>query len=1081
MRWILAALTLLLVFIALIAASAWVFRIGLAETYLARYCDQRGLECEADIQSIGLNSAELSSLKIRSEGQDALTTGTISATFSWPRFLSPKLGPVTISSPVLHAGFDGTRLDLRGLDRLASGGGDGDPVQVSIQNGRVVLATPAGELSGDVNIKGALPESGEAQISIGPAKLQSGEDKLAWTKGEAILKIENGRVTGTSQIQIDEALLGALSVDAASFEATLAGTAEAPVIQWQGTASRLALDGRGLTGVKTHGEAFLSELPDGGIESAMQALREVAGEVTADAVNLGGVASEVMTLTADLIRRENEITGPIAFTANSVSTLTGLAETASATGQLTLDPNDQTALNFVGSGVLSGAGVYAPRRQTWLEGVGLPEPFSAHGEALSAALNDALAAFDSGADIEFSRSGDRWQLKASRPTALRSKSGMTISIEPAFSSDWLTLSNDGLFVSGEIIASGGGGPTLRTLLTSGEASPERLNIDAQRLELEPWTENARTLDVKLSPFRMESAGNRLRVNTSGDVTIAGSFPGARLEQTRLSGGFEATRGREGWRIQTGEESCLDLITNGVSSGAIFLEPVSLEICPEDGRFVREENGIPTGRLSLGDIRLPFATGDSKGELILAESVVDWKLDQSLRTEITSSTLIMPLQLGSRNLLIESERPSLLLETGAGPLSFSSSLGASTFGGDLIPANVTSAGFSFSGSVPERGLIGRIRSTDVRIEDYRDDPIYAPLQADLTAVLENGRIVMTGPLRLQRSGWTIAEARMDMGLSDLTGTASLAGRELRFEPGRLQPYDLSDLLRPILPNARGVMTGNADFTITRGELAGTGNVSFDDLSFDTFRLGAINGVSGNISFSDILDLTTLSDQIVSVETIDPGVPLRNGRIAFQLISGRVLQLQGARWPFAGGELFVAPTSWELGGKTELVTITADKLELAQLTEALSLKEIKAQGTVSGSFPLEIIGPDAFLRGAVLTADEYGGQLAYVGKGLDSAKGYGEFTDHAVDALKALDFDILELRADGNIAGEIIVGLKLLGRNPQVLAGQPFEYDISVTSELAQLIRNARSSLSSTVIIDQVKEQILESAGVPVEGE
>ena len=100
-RWTLAALTLLLVVMALLAACAWVFRVGLAETYLARYCDQRGLTCEAEIERIGLNSVDIASLSISSNGQDALSTGAINAAYTWPAFLSPKVGPMTISNPVL--------------------------------------------------------------------------------------------------------------------------------------------------------------------------------------------------------------------------------------------------------------------------------------------------------------------------------------------------------------------------------------------------------------------------------------------------------------------------------------------------------------------------------------------------------------------------------------------------------------------------------------------------------------------------------------------------------------------------------------------------------------------------------------------------------------------------------------------------------------------------------------------------------------------------------------------------------------------------------------------------------------------
>ena len=1071
LRWIIAALGLLAIGLVLIAATAWTFRTNLAESYIARYCDQRGLECEADVQSIGLSAAEIASLRISANGREPLKTGAINAAYDWAGFLSPRLGRVTISDPVLRAGFDGTRFDLGGLDKLAGGGGGGEPVNISIENGRVVLVTPAGELTGEVNVSGALPQSGKAQIRVGPAQLQSGDDRLAWTKGEAELTISGGRVTGTAEFQIDDAVLGALNVDAAVFEATLAGSEDAPAVQWRGEARKLALGDQSLINVKTHGEASLSELPDGGLSSALEALQQIAGEVSADAVNLGGVASEAMTLNTELTRSGETVSGPIAFTAKSVSTLTGLAQTASASGELVLDPGDPSALEFAGSGLLNGAAMYAPRRQAWLEGVGIPEPFSAHGAALSAALDKALSGFDSGADFEFSRKGDRWQLSASRPTVLRAVSGMTVSIEPAITPDWLLLSNDGLKVSGEIVASGGGGPTLRALLTTSEVTPERLSIDAATLELEPWTENDRTLSVELRPFRLESTSGRLRVSTGGDVTIAGAFPGTQLKETTLSGGFEATRGAEGWRIQTGAAPCLDLKTKGVTSGAVALQPVALNICPEDRRFVRTVDGKPTGTLSLGDVRLPFATRDSSGQLDLTGGVVDWQLGDSLRTEIKSESLSMPLKLGAREVAVNGAAPFLMLETGDGPLRFSASLGASTFSGDLIPANVSAAGFTFTGGVPESGLAGTIRSGDVRIEDYRKDPIYTPLRADLTANVANGRISMTGPLRLQRSGWTIAEAKLEMGLSDLTGTASLAGRDLQFRPDGLQPHDLSDLLRPILPNARGMMKGNADFTITRGQLAGTGNVSFQDLSFDTFRLGKISGVNGTVRFSDILDLTTLPDQIVSVGMIDPGVPLQQGRIAFQLIGGRLLQVEGARWPFAGGELFVAPTSWELGGRTELVTITADRIQLSQLIETLSLQdEFRAEGTVSGTFPIEIIGPNAFVRGAVLKADETGGKLAYIGNSLEPLKGRGEVTDYAVEALKDFRYRVLEVGVDGNLSGDIEVSIGLEGRSPEVLYGTEFRFNVAVDSKLAQLLRSTKNAATGDYITSIIAEQI-----------
>lgn len=1071
LRWVLSALALLLVLVALIAACAWAFRVNLAEAYTARYCDQKGLVCEVEIERIGLNTAEIASLDISSNNQDALTTGNIRVNYAWPAFLSPKIGSIAIADPVLRAGFDGSKLDLRGLDQLASGEGGGDPVSIAVKSGRVILETPAGQLMGDVSMSGALPRSGEAQIDVAPAQLQSGDNRLSWTKGEAALTIADGRVTGTADIQIDEAVLGELTLESTELRATLGGTANAPVIQWRGSIENLELDSQSLSSVSTHGEALLSELPAGGMSSAFQTLNEVAGEVSAESVNSGGVSTGAINVTLDLVRGERLITGPIAVTADTFSTEMGLAEAVGVTGELELDPEDIGVLTFSGGVILEGASIDPQRRRSWLEVVGLPEPFKAHGDALNAALDQALAGFDIGGDVKFSRNGDRWQLDASRPTALRAQTGMTISVEPSVAPIWFSLSNGGLSMSGDVIVSGGGAPNLRALIMSGETSPGRFSIDAERFELRSWTEQGRKLDVSLRPLRLLAEDQRLRVSARGDVAISGTFPGAALEETILSGGFEATRGAEGWRVQTGQNACLDLKTEGMSSGGISLMPVAFEICPEDGRFVRQENGIPTGRLSLGDVRLPFEMGNTRGELDLVDSVVEWKLETALQTELTSKTLSMPLKIGSRELAIKGETPFLRLETGEGAFRFSSRLGLSTISGDLIPANVTSGGFSFSGSVPESGLIGRIRSSDVRIEDFREDPIYAPMVADLTATLKDGRIALSGPLTLQRSGWTIAEAEMDLGLSDLSGTAKLVGRELQFEPDGLQPYDLSDLLRPILPNARGMLRANADFTITRGKLAGTGNVSFDGLSFDTFRLGAIRGVSGSVDFEDVFALTTLPDQIVSVEMIDSGVPLRSGRIAFQLLEGRVLELQGARWPFAGGELFVEPTRWQLGGDTELVTINAEKIELAQLVQALALeKEFRAEGTVSGSFPLEIIGPNAFIRGAVLKADEKGGKLAYVGNSLDALTGRNDVTDYAVEALQDFRFKVFEVGANGNVSGDIDVSIGLEGQNPDVLEGTEIRFNVAIASKLAQLLRSAQSAATGAYITSIISEQV-----------
>lgn len=1062
---------------------AWLLRVQIVEAGIARYCDQRGLTCEADVSAVYLNSTEISALSITSNGRQALTTQDIRVAFSWPAWFRPQLEEASIDSPVISAGFDGAALDFRELERLMTGGSGGEPAKIAIMNGRIEMETPAGDLTAALDITGKLPRDGQAYIVADPAQLQSGTDQLSLTKGAAHLTIANGQVTGTADFQIANAKLGELSIQNAAFKASLEGADRAPAIGWSGGASYLSLGANSLTGVSTSGEAHLSGLPNGGAASALDLLLDVAGELSAESVNIGGFGSETMSLTADLLRDGNKIKGAMGLSAASFSSRSVYAERASASGRVEFDANNFQNFSFSGSSIVEGAGTQPSLRADWLNSVRLPAPFSAHGNALRAALDDALSNFDSGADIDVRRMDGEWRVRASRPTAIRAASGMTMSVEPDFGKHWLELSHAGASLSGEVIITGGGAPEIRTSISSAARRADRLNITATPLQIAPWTVDGRTLGVSLVKFDMASAPEGLRVSAAGDVEIAGGFAGTELRRTSLSGGFEATRGREGWRVQTERGGCLDLASEGLSSGALKLEPTALNLCPEDGRFVRQENGMPTGKLSLGDVALSFSTIGSSGILSLENSALDWSLDDALYVSLSGDALSLPLELRSGLVTIDGETPALRLTAGNGPIRIFASMRTSEFGGDIIPAKVSAAGFSFTGQASDTGLGGLLRSEDVRIEDYRDDPLYEPLRADLTATIDDGRFRMSGPLRLLRTGWTIADSSLNLGLGDLNGTGKLTGRTLTFTPNGLQPHDLSDRLRSALPNARGSMVGNADFTITNGKIAGTGQVTVQNFGFDTFRVGAIDGVNGRVEFSDIINLTTRPKQVVRIASIDPGVRLQNGEIGFQLFEGERLELQSARWPFAGGDIVIAPTRWQLGGETELIRINANKIKLGELITALALeKEFQADGTVSGSFPIEIIGPNAFIRGATLKADQSGGTLAYFGKGLDAAKGQSEASDYALDALKNFKFKVLEVGANGNISGRIVVSIVLEGTSPDVLDGAPFRFNMNFDSKLAQLIRSIQSGASATAgtrFIQQIIADATEGENAPEE--
>ena len=375
-------------------------------------------------------------------------------------------------------------------------------------------------------------------------------------------------------------------------------------------------------------------------------------------------------------------------------------------------------------------------------------------------------------------------------------------------------------------------------------------------------------------------------------------------------------------------------------------------------------------------------------------------------------------------------------------------------------------------------MGRATVREVEIADLHTDPYFNPVLAILTAEFEQGAMHMTGPVRLAASGQTIADVVMDMDLASLTGTASLQGRRLVFSNPGLQPADISGRLSGALPNARGSMQAVAQFVIDRGQLAGTGEIVVEELGVDTFRLGPVDGVTGRIIFSDLLTLTTEPAQELTVGRVNPGIVLEEGRIVFQLVGGRELRLETAIWPFAGGELLIVPAIWHISGDIDRIIVRATGISLSALAEILSVPDLTASGTVSGVFPIDIIGPNAYIRNASLKADAAGGRLSYSGRISDQAAQSNEYAKLAFDALRDFEFTVLELGVDGNIAGEVVVRLQLVGLNQEVLGGTQFKFGIEVASNLAQLIQTGRSATTGQWVMDLLETQVLE-AGEPVD--
>lgn len=1080
-RWLLVAiLTLILLFVAL----SWLGRKYIAHQALAQWCHEQSLVCEANIERLGPGGAVISGVRVKSGDHVPFRAEDVTANLTW-KGLVPSLGAVAITAPELRGTLDDRGIRFYGLEGLgsSSSGGEGSSAlpPVKITDGRVVLVTSAGEIGASVNLEGEFPQSGTLQMTLDPVSLSGPDGTLVWSEGRIDVTASDGQLEGEAFLDLAEAdVRGVQARDVqltALLNSPLSGEGDTQIV-WDGDITSAAWGGYAVSEAATSGRAILARLPSSDLDSILTALVEASAEANAVKVSGSAFAGRDIALEFDLEGEAGRVNGPILASANDLEIPQGRAQAASMRGTLLRSVDGD--IGFEADLSTSGTSLNAGTTSQLLDFVNLPDTFAAHETSLTNALRRILAAFDGAASVQARRSAEGWAISAEGPVQLTSQSGLALGIEPGPEGRWLSWAGHDRSVTGHLDMSGGGLPAFSADLDvrMGEAGLSRFN--ATGLSLSPWTAGGRTLSANLKQIDYERVGEgEMTLQTSGRIGVAGNLSGFDLNSTSVAGELLVASSKAGWRVSTPNRACLTLNSQGLRFGSVSLGAFQTPICPEGKDFVAPGAGF-AGATRLGDLSLPVAFSSNSGTVKFTNAAIDWTGGKTASVSAVSDTVALALNIGEETLTIEGDALRLGVATriNAAP-ALSARLGATTFNGSLIPANVTSSDFRFDGTTGDSGVKGGMSADGVIIRDYRDDPLYQPLTADLDATLNGADFYMTGPLRLASNGISVADTLLRLDVTKLSGSAGIESRDLQFEPGGLQPWRLSDRLRGVFTDARGGLAASARFDIVEGKIEGTGQVSVSEFGFQTTRLGRVQGVNGTVTFSELLALTTEPGQTISVERLNPGVPLENGEIIFQLVEGTQFKVESASFPFAGGTLALPSFVWTLGGEQQNIEVTADAIELAKLVEVLKLPDTRATGTVSGRFPIDIDGTNILVRDARLKADATGGYISYQGSAGDSAGAADPNAKMAFEALKDFDFTVLELGLDGNVRDRMTISLILEGKSRkgiaygdgnQVLTGQPFLFTITVNSALGELLRNAQYYTSQKSLTDEVVKQV-----------
>ena len=655
---------------------------------------------------------------------------------------------------------------------------------------------------------------------------------------------------------------------------------------------------------------------------------------------------------------------------------------------------------------------------------------------LATAGEAALRSVDAEADVAAEMHGARGRLALSRVDA-RSQSGarLTVSGGQGIAYGW---PNGGTSIDASATLNGGGFPDTRVHLA--QATPGGAITGTATLDR--YTTGGATL--VLSPVRFTATpGGNTHVETQ--VALSGPLSGGRVE--RLTAPLSLYwNGRDRVIVNP---SCTPLGLQRLSVSSLTLAPTRLTLCPTGAGLVTLAGGRIGGGARLAATTLTGSLGGSP--LMLSASGGSVRLGQTGFGLTNVTARIGPADRQTRLDFAH-------LDGGVA----GDSLGGGFTGGGGQIANVPLA---LSAADGRWRFVGGKLMVDgaLTVADTAASPRFKPLAArNVALTLAGGTITSTGTLVEPTKQVKVAEVSIVHDLGDATGHADLAVAGITFGKA-FQPDALTPLTFGVIADVAGILTGEGHIRWTKAGVTSDGTFATKGMNLAA-AFGPVTGIAGQIHFTDLLALESAAGQIVTVKTINPGVPVNDGTIRLQLRAGTQVMVEGARWPFAGGALVLEPTFLDFSQPVERhMTFRVTGVDAALFLQQFDFKNLDATGTFDGVLPMIFDANGGRIENGRLTVQEKGGTIAYVGE--ISQKDLGTWGNFAFQALKSLRYRSLGIVMNGPLAGEMLTEVKFAGVGQGKGAKRNFLFDrlqklplvfnVTIRAPFRQLIDSAQS--------------------------
>lgn len=556
-------------------------------------------------------------------------------------------------------------------------------------------------------------------------------------------------------------------------------------------------------------------------------------------------------------------------------------------------------------------------------------------------------------------------------------------------------------------------------------------------------------------------GGVWRVN--GQAKLSGPLPGGFVSGLDLP--ISGTVGASGVSLYNG---CENFRFQSITYGALALNGESLRLCPDRGKpLLAAGRGGARFAANLANASASGSLGGSPMDMRaatvrfdLSEGFNAHNVAVSLGRDDSRTDFTMAALTGS----FRGNGISGMLEGGAGKIG-------------NVPLDISDAAGNW------RYLAGALQlDGKARVSDSSSAERFLPMQVkDMQVALEDGVITAIGGLYEPKTDRKVAEADIRHTLATSNGRALLAVDGLTFDD-YFQPELLTPLTLGVVANVNGAVSGDGRIEWDADGVHSTGRFETANTNLAA-AFGPVQGLSGQIVFTDLLGLETGAVQTMRIASINPGIAALDGTIRYRLLPGQRVQIEEGRWPFAGGELVLESTTLDFGVATDRhLTFRVIGVDAARFLSVYEFNNLQVTGVFDGTLPMIFNQDGGRIVGGHLKS-RAGGELSYLGD--LSYQDMGTFANFAFNALKSIHYNDLEIDVGGPLDGEIVTNVRFGGvqqgslaqRNfiTKQLAKIPIQFNVTISAQFMQLIGTIRGLYDAQYAADQNLPFLLDENG------